>query len=285
MEDRIRNFVYNNDHNYTSYGSVKCLMICVCWFITLIAGTYAIIAKLWLFMAIFIVINCAFLLHLILLKFFFKNNYALRFLSDGIVNMLLSSLFLPSAYTILCATDCDTDFVKYGTLISYVMFIILHVVLMLCHSKFDKYQHTNQSLETKRTSLFIGSLIPISGTIGMIVARIIFGAFDFKNQVAVYVVFVAFTIVSLLFSLGYVNFVKYYYCKKYRIICDENGDTMSSNLEPKKKDKKKKTRKQVLKGKEMNIFFKILLILIGISVSIFAILFIIEFIKVIIESI
>lgn len=35
----------------------------------------------------------------------------------------------------------------------------------------------------------------------------------------------------------------------------------------------------------MNIFFKILLILIGISVSIFAILFIIEFIKVIIESI
>ena len=236
-------------------------------------------------MAIFIVINCAFLLHLILLKFFFKNNYALRFLSDGIVNMLLSSLFLTSAYTILCATDCDTDFVKYGTLISYVMFIILHVVLMLCHSKFDKYQHTNQSLETKRTSLFIGSLIPISGTIGMIVARIIFGAFDFKNQVAVYVVFVAFTIVSLLFSLGYVNFVKYYYCKKYRIICDENGDTMSSNLEPKKKDKKKKTRKQVLKGKEMNIFFKILLILIGISVSIFAILFIIEFIKVIIESI
>ena len=125
MEDRIRNFVYNNDHNYTSYGSVKCLMICVCWFITLIAGTYAIIAKLRLFMAIFIVINCAFLLHLILLKFFFKNNYALRFLSDGIVNMLLSSLFLTSAYTILCATDCDTDFVKYGTLISYVMFIIL----------------------------------------------------------------------------------------------------------------------------------------------------------------
>lgn len=287
MENRIRKFVYNNDYIYTSYGSIKCLIICVCWFMTLIIGTYAIIAKLWSFIAILLFINCAFLLHLFLLKFFFKQSYTLRFLSDGIVDTCLSALFLTLAYMVLCATNCDTDFVKYGTLITYVVFVILYIVLMVGSSKSDKYHQQGQSREVKKSLLFIGSLIPLSGIIGIVAARIIFGVFDFKNQVAVYVAFVAFTFISLFFSLGSVNFIKYYYCKKYNINCDSEGKNCSPGLEPPTKDKNRKAvnshkeqhnATEAIQSKKKR-FIKIICIIASIPIIVFLLLLLLGFLQ------
>ena len=39
MNENIKHFVYNNDANYASYASIKCLMSCVCMFMSLITGT------------------------------------------------------------------------------------------------------------------------------------------------------------------------------------------------------------------------------------------------------
>lgn len=287
MENKIRNFVYCNDNNYTSYDSAKYLLLCICLFLTLIVGVYAIVTGLWLFLSVLITIDCAFLLHLVLLKFFFKITYNLRFLSDGIIDVLLSSLFLTSAYIVLFATKCNTVVVTYGTLISYLIFVVLHVVLTIINSRSDKYRNSQRSILQKKYLLFIGSLIPVSGIVGIIVAKVIFGVFDFENQIAVYVVFGEFTFVSFLFSLGCSNFIKYFYCIKYKITCDKFGNTTSPKLEKhnKMKSAKGETPPKNRQEKRLPLIVKILIGIACIPIVFFVILFIVFFIKSIIESI
>lgn len=245
MKDRIHNFVYFHDGNYSSYGDIKCLMICVCWFLSFISTVVAIVMKLWLFLAFPIVINCVYVLHLMLLRFFFKDSYALRFWSDGIVTMLLSILFLTTGYTILCATECDTTFVKYGTLLLYAAYVLLIVLLTIHRARSDKTQKRKQP---KEKLAFFSALVPVSGVVGILAAKIFFQVLDFenKNQIAAYVVFIACIIISLLFAMGSFNFVKYYYCMKYHIRCDAEGKDWSPMLlptsSPRSKDKSHKSK-------------------------------------------
>lgn len=49
----------------------------------------------------------------------------------------------------------------------------------------------------------------------------------------------ALVLVIFLPILAHINFVQYFYCKKYKISCDEYGNTTSPNLEYHKKQKRK----------------------------------------------
>lgn len=288
MQDRIRNFIHNNDHYYTSYDGAKCLMIFVCWFITLIVGTYAIVAKLWLSIIALAVINCLFLLHIIFLKFFLKNNYELRFWSEGVINTLLSALFLISAYTILFATKCDTDFVKYGTLIVYITFEILYGEMIIYHSKSCKDDHPSSKVHF----LSIGSLIPVSGVIGMVIAKIIFRTLDLKNETVVYIAFIAFIVTSMIFSLGWIDFIKYFYCKKYNIDSDNKAQKQSPALIPTTSRKKSRQRnipktpepesKSAKKKKSRTL--KVIIGILSVPIALYIIVFIIFLIKAILTS-
>lgn len=278
MENRIRDYVYHNDTNYTSYDSIKYLFVCVSLFLSLIAGTYALVDGLWWGFSLLITLNCVFMLHIVLIKHL-KKTYRLRFLSDGIIDTLLSNLFLLSAYIVLYATKCDTPIVTYGTLFAYLIFLVSFIIFTICSSCYNKRPVLREKAP-KGHLIFIGSIIPISGMIGIMIARFIFGAFDFKNEVVVYIVFAILVFVSLIFSLGYSNFVKYFYCVKYKITCDRCGNTSSPKLECRIKEKVEKKFKKKIPTK-----FKIIITVISVPPAIFVVLFIVSFIKVIIGRI
>ena len=61
MENKIRNYVYQNDTNYTSYDSMKYLFVCIFLFLSLIIGTFATVAKLWWGLCILIFLDISFL--------------------------------------------------------------------------------------------------------------------------------------------------------------------------------------------------------------------------------
>lgn len=298
MENRIRNFVYHNDNVYDSYDSVKCLFFCFVPFLTVIIITAAVVAKLWLCLSILLIIDFTFLLHIILLKYFYKNTYALRFFSDGIVNLLLSGLLLLLAYVAILATESDTAFVNYGTLIIYSIVVVLCIILFSKSSKSPKYEFSSQAPVPKKYSVIIGFLIPCSGTFGILIAKVIFSKFEIENQVTAYIGFAIATIISMVFPLGYVrSFLKYFYCKKYKITCDEKGCYTSPMLFPLKKKKKKRqmsdagdviskhTKGEKNQKKRLPWIAKILIGIMCTPIVLFVILFIISFIKTIIENI
>ena len=119
---------------------------------------------------------------------------------------------------------------------------------MIKRSKSDVYKKYAQMEKNKRPiEIAAVSIIPVSGTIGLVIGRIITRGLDIEKNIIAYVVFVIFIVVSMCFSLGHVNLLKYYYCKKYKIYCDESGDTTSPDLEYHKKAKRNKAeRKKVL---------------------------------------
>ena len=298
MNENIKHFVYNNDVNYASYASIKCLMSCVCMFMSLITGTYAIVMKLWHFVAILVIINAAFLLHLLFLKLIYKNTYPMRFLSDWIVDMLLSWLFLNSAFVVLYATKCDTNFVVIGTLISYTTFLLLSIVWMIKRSKSDVYKKYAQMEKNKRPiEIAAVSIVSVSGTIGLVIGRIITRGLDIEKNIIAYVAFVIFIVVSMYFSLGHVNLLKYYYCKKYKIYCDEYGNTTSPNLEYHKKQKRKNIERKeevleqtnISKGKSIKkdipLLIKILIGILAVPIILIFIVFLVFFIKEFIQGI
>lgn len=267
-------------------------------FMSLITGTYAIVMKLWHFVVILVIINVAFLLHLLFLKLIYKNTYPMRFLSDWIVDMLLSWLFLNSAFVVLYATKCDTNFVVIGTLISYTTFLLLSIVWMIKRSKSDVYKKYTQMKKNKRPiEIAAVSIIPVSGTIGLVIGRIITRGLDIEKNIIAYVVFVIFIVVSMCFSLGHVNLLKYYYCKKYKIYCDEYGNTTSPDLEYHKKAKRNKAeRKKVLleqsnvsndkpSKKKIPLIVKILIGVFSIPIIFILIVFLVFFIKEFIQEI
>ena len=278
MENKIRNYVYQNDTNYTSYDSMKYLFVCIFLFLSLIIGTFATVAKLWWGLCILIFLDISFLLFMIVIPRI-KKTYQFRFLSEGIVDTLLSLFFLSSAFILLFSTGCGSAGLTYGTLISYLLFTTMLFVYNICYSRSNVFQ-THDSRPHKKNLIFLGVLIPFSGTIGMIIAKVIFKTFNFNNQVATDICYTILVLVSFLFALGYSNYLKYYYCIKYKISCDSNGDKDSPELEHEKKQKKRKISAISNKVANMPI---LLIIIIGVVLAPILLLFLVAFIKVMIQ--
>lgn len=276
METKIRNFIHHNDANYSSYSDMKSLFVCVFLFLSLIVGVFPVVDGLWWGVCVLVALDVTFLLYLIILKHL-KKTYRLRFLSEGIVATLLSLLFLSSAYIILFTTKCNTPALTYGTLISYLIFVMMLLISTICFSKSNIFQ-SDRNASLKKHHIFLGSLIPLSGVFGTIIAKIAFKTFDFENQVAVYLLYAIFVIVSLLFSFGYSNYVKYYYCIKYKVFCDEFGNALSPDLE--NMNNKKRIRSLKKEKKKIHTVFRII---IGIVFIPIVLLFIVSFIRVMIE--
>ncbi len=278
MENKIRNYIHHNDTNYTSYDSMKYVFVCIFLFLSLIVGTFAIVAKLWWGLCVLIFLDITFLLYLIVMPHI-KKTYRFRFVSEGIITTLLSFLFLSSALIILFSTECDSAGLTYGTLISYFLFTILVLVYTVCYSKSDIFQSPH-NVTPKKYLMFLGALIPFSGIIGMVIAKIVFKTFDFDNQVAVYISYTIFVLVSFLFSLGYSNYIKYYYCIKYKVLCDEFGNAHSPELES---EKTQTTRKHSIASKKTKNIPTLIKIILGVVLFPILLLFIVAFIKVMIQ--
>jgi hypothetical protein len=86
--------------------------------------------------------------------------------------------------------------------------------------------------------------------------------------------------------LAHINFVQYYYCKKYEILCDEYGDATSPNLERKIKEKKVKNESRdtngsatVITKKKIPLIVKILIGIVAVPITFFVVVFLVFFIK------
>lgn len=170
-----------------------------------------------------------------------KKTFELRFLVNGISGLFISSLFWILYTSFSLASDkpiVDFDF-SLWILFFYLFFSILYIGLVVFGVHKGIYKNIkkkSQSPKFTALSAFFASILPGMGVLGMWTSRAL------RNHASVSVQNVIGTIALVLIiflpALAHINFVQFYYCKKYGIDCDENGNKTSPELEPKIKTKR-----------------------------------------------
>lgn len=204
------------------------------------------------------------------------KSFALRFLVNGISGILVSALFwcLYTSFILLDGNPIVGFDFAIGILIFYLLFSVLYmgiVVLGVQKGIFRKIRKKAQSPKAISLSAFFSALLPMAGVMGMYTSKMlrVYTSIAVQNIVGT----VALVFVIFIPILAHVNFVQYFYCKKYKISCDEFGNTTSPNLAPTKKFKRIKTKKRI------PLAIKILIGILGMPIIFFLIVFLIIFIK------
>lgn len=213
-----------------------------------------------------------------------KKSFELRFLVNGISGLFLSSLFwiLYTSFNLVADKPIvEFDF-SLWILFFYLLFSILYIVLVVIgvhkgvYKKIREKSHTPKALAI--AALF-SSLIPGAGVSGMYTSRLLRSYATISVQSIVATICVV--LIIFLPALAHINFVQFYYCKKYGINCDEDGNTMSPALErkPKKaktiKDNPKKSNKN--SKKKLPLILKILIGIACVPIAAFILLLLIGF--------
>ena len=180
----------------------------------------------------------------------------------------------------MIANKYDVGALSLIGIASYILFVMLYcLVIRICIKK-GVFGKAIKSQKLKIASAVSAALLPASGMIGRSIAKTMRSAFDFNNETWGYIVFFIFEFAMLISSLGVaLSFMKYHYCRKFAITCDENGDTTSPGLEPPPKVKKNWKSRPI---------FKVLIVLasiVGAIVGIFIVILIVAFIKGIVSAI
>ena len=168
-----------------------------------------------------------------------KKTFELRFLVNGTLGIFVSSLF----YLLITSVNLVADNQLFGfdfslwILLFYLLFSGLYIGAVFGVHKgiFRRIKEKSQTPIALAISAFFSALIPSAGAMGMFASRI------FRENASKSVQYVigmgAFVLVMFLTALAHINFVQYHYCKKFKILCDENGNSTSPKLEYKVKDK------------------------------------------------
>ena len=242
MREKVCNLIYLNPGNYISLESLKILywgIIIIPFFMVLI-GIVAInmIGVSWrsLFPIVSIVIwsilYWTFVLTIQSKKT--KKTFKLRFLVNGIFGVFISSLFWIFAASFNLASETQflqLDFFLW-LLFFYLLFSFIYVfVIILCVQKgvFALIKKKSKTKTALKISAFFGSLIPVSGVLGIYASRLMRAHTSISTQHSV--ITISTCLLVFLPALAHINFVQYYYCKKYGITCDEDGNETSPELE------------------------------------------------------
>ena len=236
MEDKVREFIYLNSKNYFSLKSMKAF-----YWITFIIPFFMMvigIASIVLFTIISIVIySIAYWFFVgVISSRHVKKTFELRFLTNGFMGVAISSLLIMFFISFgIISNIIKLDFVLCFFLF-YVIFIFIYVALIILgiHKMiFKKIKEKSKTKSAVMLSIIGAILIPISGMVGISISRLL--RTTTSENVRDIIGIIAFVLAIFLSSLSYINFVQYFYCKKYKIICDEHGEATSSLLEPQKK--------------------------------------------------
>ena len=103
------------------------------------------------------------------------------------------------------------------------------IILGVHKGVFEKVRKFGSLAKVLALDALLASLIPIAGILGRIDAKLLAENASVSTQNSV--ITAAFVVLIFITALGNLNFVQYYYCKKYDILHDENGDTTSPKLE------------------------------------------------------
>ena len=218
-----------------------------------------------------------------------KKTFELRFLVNGISGFLISSLFW-ILYASLSLLDNNQiigfDF-SLWILFLYLLFSAFYIVLVVLgvhKGIFKKIKENSQTPKALAISAFFSAILPSAGVTGMYTSKMLRA--HASDAVQDILGTVALVLVIFAPILAHINFVQYYYCKKYEILCDEYGDTTSPHLERKIKEKKVKNESRDINGsatvitkKKLPLIVKILIGIVAVPVAFFVIVFQVFFIK------
>ena len=301
MKENVRDLIYLDSKRYISIQSLRVLYwaISIIPFIMFVWGIVAIntIGLNW--MSLFPLISIA-VWSLLYWTFVLTvqgrktKTFELRFLVNGVSGLLISSLFwiLYASLSLLESTPViGFDFLLW-ILIFYLLFSILYIGLVILgvhKGVFKRIKEKSQTTKALAISAIFAAVLPSTGAMGMYASRILRAHASVAMQDIVTTA--ALVLVIFLPILAHINLVQYFYCKKYKIFCDEFGNTTSPNLEYHKSNKKKKSEPEkvvleqpnVSKGKSSKknvpLLIKILIVILVIPMIFIFIVFLVFFIK------
>jgi len=220
-----------------------------------------------------------------------KKTFELRFLVNGISGLLISSLFW-ILYASLSILD-NNFFIGFDfslwILFFYLLFSTFYIYFVVfCVHKgiFKRIKEKSQTPKALAILALFFAILPSTGVMGMYASKILRA--HASEAIQEIVGAISLVLVIFLPILAHINFVQYFYCKKYKIFCDEYGNTSSPNLERKIKDKSQNKNKDLNQTdisvsspskKKIPSVIKILLGIVCIPVVIITIIFIVFFIK------
>lgn len=307
MEENAKDLIYLDSKRYISIKSLRVLYwaISIIPFIMIVWGIVAIntIGLNWmsLFPLISIVVwSLLYWTFVLTVQGRKAKTFELRFLVNGVSGLLISSLFwILHASLSLLENDPAIGFrFLLWILLFYLLFSILYIALIVLgvhKGIFKKIKEKSQTPKFLAISAFFTAILPGSGAMGMYTSKILRA----HASVAVQDIVGNFALILIIFLpiLAQINFVQYFYCKKYKIYCDEYGNTTSPDLEYHKKAKRNKAeRKKVLleqpnvsndkpSKKKIPLLIKILIGVFSIPIIFILIVFLVFFIKEFIQEI
>lgn len=266
MEERVKDLIYLDSDRYISIHSLRVLYwtISIVPFMMIAWGIGAIntIGLNW--MSLFPLISTAvwsllyWTLVLTVQRKKTKKTFELRFLVNGFSGLLLSSLFwiLYSSFSLLDSNPFwNFDFLLC-ILLFYLLSSILYIGLVILgvhKGIFKKIKEKSRTPKAKALAItaFFTSALPVAGVLGMYASSVLRAH---ANAVAQDFVGI-FALITMIFLpiLAHINFVQYFYCKKYKVHCDEYGNTTSPMLECHKKEKRNKAKQEEAGFKQTNI--------------------------------
>ena len=240
MKEKARNLVYLNTKHYTSFADLITfqrigLVISFCLFTV---GFIEIKTNGVNWKSLFPIISVA-IWDILYWKFVSeiksrKTTFEMRFLVNGIEGIFMMSLCWALFTSFNLAAE--TPIVDYGfclwIVLLYLIFSIIYmglIILGVHKGVFEKVRKFGSLAKVLALDALLASLIPIAGILGRIDAKLLAENASVSTQNSV--ITAAFVVLIFITALGNLNFVQYYYCKKYDILHDENGDTTSPKLE------------------------------------------------------
>lgn len=273
--DYVRDYIYYYAKNYTSLEILQ-WMIGVYAFLTFFACVASIMSNTLINGIIMVFLT---LLYTIVVLVFQKkadqvNSFSLRFLVTGIFGAFSAIYFLLFACTFLDAT-------RHGTLPSKaVLLLLLLLFTFIFHftvlRNVIKGRYTEKNMKKPKVSKVVVLCASIGTVLGISAARL-FAPILAKHQAVVAGILVlGFTGVGCLFAIGTTQLWAYYFCKKFGITCDEDGENTSILLTHYDKVPKQKMSKRKIK-KKMSPLKKAFLIILLVIVAILTILAVIGY--------
>lgn len=242
MEEKARDLIYLDAKRYTSLEKIRRFywLTIIIQIFMLIAGFAAIKINGVNSRSLFPLISIAawnlfyWILVLTIQSRRTKKTFELRFLVNGICGLLTSSIFLCLYITISLfaySPAFEPGFIVW-ILLTYLLFSFLYVVLIVIgvhKGVYKKIREKTHAPKALAIDAFLAAILPLVCLAGMYTGKILRANASASAQDMA----AAVSFVLLIFTpaLAHVNFVQYYYCKKYGILCDENGDTASLMLE------------------------------------------------------
>ena len=234
MENNVRDFVYLNTKSYIGLRDLKVFYWSsfIFQFFMFVLGTVGKTIMPIVSLIIWSILYWTFVL--ILQSKFVKKTFELRFLVNGVTGVLFAAiwwLFFASFSLVADKFVLEFDLLLW-LLLLYFVFTIVYLFLLSYGVRkgiWRKVREKSQSpIAIWLTGIFT-FLIPISGIVGIHTARIMRSHASTSDRE--FMLALGCIAVFLLLGLTNIQFLQYYYCKKWNITSDEEGNETSPKLE------------------------------------------------------